>query len=125
MKAFSLEEYLKNPSKKVVTRKGLSVRILATDLEDEDFPIAAAIENRYPVAYTSIGRRNYELKHDDDNDLFFATEKREGWLNIYRSKEYGFYTRGKYPYNSKDEADKVAKANHRTFFATVKVEWEE
>ena len=75
MKPFSLEEYLANPSKKVVTRYGLPVRILATDLADADFPIAAAIENRYPVAYTSRGRKNYELKHDDDIDLFFATEK--------------------------------------------------
>lgn len=31
----------------------------------------------------------------------------------------------KNPYKSKEEADEVAKANFRTFFVTVKVEWEE
>ena len=32
MKQFSLEEYLANPSKKVVTRDGRNVRIICTDL---------------------------------------------------------------------------------------------
>ena len=77
MKPFSLEEYLKNPNRKIVTRKGYPVRILAIDLEDEDFPIAAAIDNRYPMSYTSRGTVNYELRHEDDRDLFFATEKHE------------------------------------------------
>ena len=31
MKNFNLEEYLKNPSRKVVTRAGISVRIICTD----------------------------------------------------------------------------------------------
>lgn len=33
MKPFNLEEYLANPSKKVVTRKGLDVRIVCTDVK--------------------------------------------------------------------------------------------
>ena len=53
MKQFNLEEYTKNPNRKVVTRAGDPVRILAIDLEDKDFPIAAAIDNRYPLSYTS------------------------------------------------------------------------
>ena len=31
MKQFSIEEYLKNPDRKVVTRNGLPVRIICTD----------------------------------------------------------------------------------------------
>lgn len=31
MKQFNLDEYLKNPQKKVITREGLSVRIICTN----------------------------------------------------------------------------------------------
>ena len=42
MKEFNLNEYLKNPSQKVVTRDGRSVRIVCSDLK-QDFPIVALI----------------------------------------------------------------------------------
>ena len=124
MKRFSLEEYLKNPSKKVVTRMGRKVRIICTDREDSIYPVVALVkdDNReldILVAYTKDGiPAGY-----DEEPLFFVPEKKEGWLNIYRS-ESGFYLRGN-PYKSKEEADEVAKANHKTFCATVKIEWEE
>ena len=38
MKQFNLDEYLKNPTKKVITRDGNSVRILCTDAKG-NFPI--------------------------------------------------------------------------------------
>ena len=125
MKAFSLEEHLKNPSKKVVTREGKKVRIICTDARGS-YPVVALIEESYydnALSYTDDGK----LYNGESNvyDLFFAPEKHEGWLNIYRSDECGFYMRGKSPYTSKEEADKVAKANPKTFFTTVKVEWEE
>ena len=126
MKAFSLEEYLKNPSKKVVTKEGKTIkRILCTDARG-NYPIVALIEEGCydnALSYTKDGK----LYAGESNvyDLFFAPEKHEGWLNIYRSDECGFYMRGKSPYKSKEEADKVAKANPKTFFTTVKIEWEE
>ena len=127
MKEFSLEEYLKNPEREVVTRDGRKVRILCTDRKG-DTPIIALVNDandgqEYGYAFYSDG----ESFSDEDNelDLFFAPEKHEGWLNIYRSNECGFYIRGKSPYKSKEEADKVAKANPKTFFTTIKVEWEE
>ena len=43
MKQFSLEEYLKNPSRKVVTRDGRNVKIHCTDLMYGP-PIVAKIE---------------------------------------------------------------------------------
>ena len=124
MKAFSLEEYLKNPSKKVVTREGKTIkRILCTDARG-NYPIVALIEEDYydnVFSYTKDGN----LYDGETNlyDLFFAPEKHEGWLNIYRS-ESGFYLRGN-PYKSKEEADEVAKANYKNFCTTVKIEWEE
>lgn len=43
MKQFNLEEYLKNPNRKVVTRDGRSARIISTDAKGE-FPIIALVE---------------------------------------------------------------------------------
>ena len=124
MKRFSLEEYLKNPSRKVVTRDGGNVRIVCTDVKSKIYPILALVDNgngEVPTRYTKYGK--FISKDESLYDLFFATEKHEGWLNIYRS-ESGFYLRGN-PYKSKKEAKKVAKANYKTFCAIVKIEWEE
>ena len=126
MKQFNLEEYLENPSKNVVTRMGRNVRIICTDREDSIYPIIALIkddkrESEILVTYTKDGiPYEYNAAY---YTLFFAPEKKEGWLNIYRS-ESGFYLRGN-PYKSKEEADEVAKANYKTFCTTVKIEWEE
>ena len=41
MKEFSLEEYLKNPNRKIVTRDWRNVRIICTDRQGEGRPILA------------------------------------------------------------------------------------
>ena len=126
MKAFNLEEYLKNPKRKVVTRDGRNVRIVCTDVKSESYPVLALVDNgdeEICNSYTKEGR--FRTDNEVPRDLFFASEKHEGWLNIYRSDECGFYMRGESPYKSKEEADKVAKANAKTFFTTIKIEWEE
>ena len=126
MKQFNLEEYLKNPERKIVTRDGRAVkRILCTDVNGK-YPIVVVIENHddnteRAISLTKDGK--YTDGSSDNKDLFFTSEKHEGWLNIYRS-ESGFYLRGN-PYKSKEEADEVAKANYKTFCTTVKIEWEE
>lgn len=77
MEKFNLEEYLKNPSRKVVTRDGRKVRIICTDMNYKNHPIVALIahdndtENIY--TYTKDGEwDNYE---STTYDLFFAPEK--------------------------------------------------
>ena len=125
MKPFSLEEYLKNQKRKVVTRNGRSARIICTDAKG-NYPIVALIEEGgydNALSYTKDGK--LYVGETNDYDLFFAPEKHEGWLTIYRSNECGFYIRGNSPYKSKEKADVVAKANPKTFFTTIKVEWEE
>ena len=122
MKQFNLEEYLKNPSREVITRDGRNARIICTDAKN-DYPIVALIEapngkERQPCGYKKDG--TYVVGEKLSCDLFFAPEKHEGWLNIYHS-ENGFYLRGT-PYKTKEE---VAKANHETFCTTIKFEWEE
>ena len=126
MKRFNLEEYLKNPSKEVVTRMGRKVRIICTDMEDPIYTIVALVKDNdreleILVTYTKDGiPAEYNEAY---YTLFFMPEKKEGWLNIYRS-ERGFYLRGN-PYKSKEEADEVARANYKNFCTTVKIEWEE
>lgn len=121
MKQFNLEEYLKNPSKKVVTKDGRAVtRILCTNAKG-NYPIVALVESRNSIAeqafsYTKNG------KHLDGTicqvDLFFATEKHEGWVNVYRNFD-GLMC------GSVFATEEDAKCNAKTAIATIKIEWEE
>ena len=87
MKQFSLEEYLENPDRKVVTREGFSVRIICTDKvcnkKVSQKPIIALInfgDREVVYSYYSDGISSLSLP---EFDLFFATEKKTGWVNIY------------------------------------------
>ena len=83
MRQFNLEEYLKNPSRKVVTRNGKNVRIICTDAKFIR-PIVALIESNgadaiqfyYPNGKTtdSIG---ILAALRTPIDLFFAPKKRD------------------------------------------------
>ena len=121
MKQFSLEEYLKNPSRKVVTRNGRKVtRILCTDARGQ-YPIVALVEaldddKESAFSYTKDGHFDPDEEHI--YDLFFAQEKHEGWVSVYRDLESGELYCG-YVYDSEEEAKK------RGGIATVKIEWEE
>ena len=56
MKPFSLEEYIKNPSRKIVTRDGKPVKILCTNLVS-DKPVTAQIDGTgYSLSYTKDGK---------------------------------------------------------------------
>ena len=124
MKQFNLAEYLKNPSKKVVTRDGRSVRIVCTDRVLGTFPVLAlvmeksGIENSY--SYKTNGQ--YYESGISNSDLFFATEKHEGWTPVYRG--HTGKIRFGYAYATKKEAEEASKYDVR-FLTTAKVEWEE
>ena len=77
MKAFNLEEYLKNPSRKLITRDGRKVRILCTEARGY-YPIVALVErNNSEVddafSYTKDGR--FLTIETDERDIFFAPEE--------------------------------------------------
>ena len=126
MKQFNLAEYLKNPSKKVVTRDGRSVRIVCTDRVLGTFPVLAlvmeksGIENSY--SYKTNGQ--YYESGISNSDLFFATEKHEGWMNVYRNKETGIMSFGAVLHTSREEAEELAKPSDY-YVTTAKIEWEE
>ena len=126
MKRFNLEEYLKNPSKKIVTRDGKAVRIICTDREDSIYPIVALIqdnnrESEFLAAYTKDGipAEYTEVYYT----LFFVPEKKEGWLNIYLDAENSGYV-GTCIYKSKEEAEESGK-KWSCYITTLKIEWEE
>ena len=56
-------------------------------------------------------------------DLFFAPEKHEGYINIYRN-EYKDYYKGKIIYFSKEDAIKRGEKTP-DYITTTKIEWEE
>ena len=123
MKQFSLEEYLKNPSKRVVTRDGRNVRIICTDHDNISYPIVGAIKGYdFPFCFSEDG---YVVgsKCTDANDLFFAPEKHEGWINLYKNEDGISWISPNY-FTSKKEAEEEGKA-HTCSVTTIKIEWEE
>lgn len=123
MKQFNLEEYLKNPKKKVATRDGRSVRIICTDFDNPKFPVIGEIEGgNWPISFTTKGLFN---SYGESNyDLFFAPEKYEGWLNVYRHTDTGEVTFGAILHTSREKAEKIGIADNY-YAATAKIEWEE
>ena len=121
MKPFSLEEYLAKPSKKVITRGGSTVKIHCTNYRDEK-PIIAEIEGSgESLSYHKDGR--YFPDTESVRDLFFATEKREGWVNIYKGGNRDYFTLGALIYDQKEDAERCRI--EETCVATVKIEWED
>ena len=129
MKAFSLEEYLKNPNRKVVTRNGRSARIICTDAKG-NYPIVVLIEEGgydNALSYTKDGK--LYVGETNDYDLFFAPEKHEGWVNIYKAgvqRETLGYLQTRYVGSSIWPTEEAAKtAADPDPVATIKIEWEE
>ena len=123
MRFFNLDEYLKDPSQKVVTRDGREVRIICTDMKsyDDDKIVTLVTKNdgeEVLLCYRKSGRASYS----PDFDLFFAPVKKEGWVNINFSVDKGKYV-GEEIYRSEDEA--IENSKFGIYIATVKIEWEE
>ena len=124
MKQFNLEEYLKNPSKKVVTRDGRNVRISCTDRKSEEQPIVALVsslteDSEYVGTYRKDGIWSTS-GCASELDLFFAPEKHEGWVNLYKDNDNVYASMDIFKTKEKAEALSCSSC-----IATVKVEWEE
>lgn len=125
MKQFSLEEYLKNPNRKVITRDGRNVRIICTDKRKDDYPIIALCSTYtgYESCYSYLPNGKRWLWDDSPIDLFFAPEKHEGWVNVY--KGYVYYNLGDTEiYSSENEAKKYIVKNCG-YVNTIRIEWED
>lgn len=127
MKEFSLEEYLANPKRKIVTRNNMPVRIICTDKKG-DKPIVALVydeERDLELSNTYYPDGRVFRNAEDWRDLFFAPTKHEGWIFVYCD----VYNDGKERtsreiYRTKQEAID-ASDDVRGYRATIKIEWEE
>lgn len=121
MKQFILEEYLKNPKRKIVTRDGRKVRIVCVDFDNPDFPVIGEIKGyKWPISFTTNGEPVKGAKLS--NDLFFAPTKYTDYINLYRNG--GGYFLGGGVYTSEGNAKNIAKGDDQ-YITTIKVEWEE
>ena len=124
MKPFSLEEYLKNPTRKVITGGGKSVRIICTNKLDSTTPIVALIykgAEEVIQLYTKEGRiiSKYPcFKYD----LFFAPVKKSGWINLYKINS--IISPGPRAYDTEEEAESAA-VDKSNYISTIKIEREE
>lgn len=122
MKPFNLEEYLKNPERRVVTRDGRAVKIHCTNY-NSNFPIIAEIEGTHSSDSFNKEGKFYQISNSE-NDLFFAPEKKEGWINIFKYNFSEPFIGDMHIFKSKVEAEESAK-NDRTYVKSIKIEWEE
>lgn len=126
MKQFNLEEYLKNPSRKVVTGDGRNARIVCTDVKDDDYPILVLVEqpensNHEDVySYTKDGHYYTADSLPCENNLFFAPKKHERWVNLYKEDDNIYASMDTFRTKEKAEALRCSSC-----IATVKIEWEE
>ena len=128
MKQFSLEEYLKNPSRLVVTRNGRPVRILCTDRVDkeEGYVIVGLLpHDANSLQPISLWKANGLSALMEEDDIFFTPVKQEGYVNVFDFAS-GART-DECVYDTFEEAVRFAKKNpdSKYYKATVKIEWEE
>ena len=135
MKQFNLTEYLENPELKVVTRDGHPARIVCTDAKGA-FPVVALI-------YSETEKSDHAHRFKEDGsftdlpgctnhyDLFFATTKHAGWVNIYRVNDArtGTTFEPGAIFKTKEEALKYKHLrcciSGITYLNTIYIEWED
>ena len=124
MKEFNLDEYLKNPSQKVVTRDGREVRIVCTDMKSRYKIVGIVYDKKDDTESVEVFQENGTLFiHTTSNyDLFFAPVKKEGWVNIYDITRTNCISR---IYKTKEEAETIGKGCKSGYITTTKIEWEE
>ena len=125
MKQFSLEEFKKNPNRKVVTRDGRPVRIICTDANG-DYPVVALIKDKkrdQPETYTPDGV--FFPDEETSRDLFFDAATKKGFVNLYRT-EKGMIIFGNVRETKEEALDELEKAaNTCKHIDTIQIEWEE
>ena len=125
MKQFSLDEYKKNPSRKIVTRDWRTVRIICTDFQS-DKPIIGLVkdkeENKERAYNFSEDGRQYPTEDvvESNLDLFFVPIKKEGWVNIYQDNKFKWNS----IFDTKEEAEEIGKSLDN-YITTIKIEWEQ
>ena len=124
MEQFSLEKYLANPSRKVVTRSGHSVRIICTDRKAFQAEPSRKVIGLVDMSYCEEAKiwyekGNYYANSISSFDLFFAPETHEGWINIFDNT-----CPGNMIFDTKEVAEEQGMS-FAGYVTTIKIEWEE
>lgn len=127
MEQFSLAEYLKNPTRPLVTRDGNSVRIICTDRNNKKYPIVALAQIfgvEEMCSYTEDGI--YLSGTPSSRDLFFAPvpkTKKVGWMNVCKyGDDKHFSLVGGVIHPTREEA---LKCKSEYSVDTIQIRWEE
>ena len=123
MKPFDIE--LAKQGKPVCTRDGRPVRILCYDfITPEIYPIVALVKlasgQETIVCYKENGSQ-YLGKKERCTDLMMASEKKEGWINIYHGS--GIPYPEDHIYDSKEKAFEMRDID--SYVDTILIKWEE
>ena len=129
MVKFSLEEYLKDTSRKVVTRDGREVRIKCTDMDGINGMVIVGLvrddlmNKERPLTWTKEGQYFVQVG-ESAYDLFFEDGKepvvRKGWVNVYKSPGGEIILGG--VRKSKEEAEQIGQ---RDSIDTIEISWKE
>ena len=132
LKPFDLEAA--KAGKPVCTRDGRKARIICFDAKNKDEKniIALVSSKDCPgfenlIAYPNNG--NYYRGYENNGDLMMLLEKKEGWVNIYKSDNGTYYT-GAIFYEKNDALVNTTEIEITTGISrdcidTVKISWEE
>lgn len=123
LKPFSLE--LAKQGKPVCTRDGRKARVLCYDFkQNEEYPILVAVENKdgkeCALLYSNDGIS--EMYKSSNNELVMFSEKKEGWVNVYKECDGEYYVE-KVVYKIKGHA--VENASSQNYVGTVRIEFYE
>lgn len=118
--------------KPVCTRDGRKARILCYDFkQNEEYPILVAVENKdgkeCALLYSNDGIS--EMYKSSNNELAILPERKEGWVNIYKSDNGTYYT-GAIFYEKNDALVNTAEIEittgiPRDCIDTINISWEE
>jgi len=125
LKPFDIEKA--KAGAKVVTRNGKNVRIICYDKIGTEHPIVALIDSGYvEMVFSFTEKGSYDSsERPHPNDLFLLSEKKEGWVNVYRDKyEFCKVKLGPHVYISEIDA-KSSRKDCPEYITTIKIEWEE
>lgn len=119
MKEFNLEEA--KQGKPVYSEDGQGTRIIRFDRENKKLSIVALDDDcklGEVISEQAIEDKFYEAIDYCYSDLILATDKREGWINIYSNG-----TCDGHVFDTESEAKAFAKKDGTYVTTTIKVEW--
>lgn len=127
MKPFDLEKA--KAGAKVCTRDGRDARIICFDRNDNSGFHIVALVTKSDIGeecntYTQNGKHIGE-KWISQSDLMMATEKKVGWINLYRSNNAHILSNCIYSNERDARESAMLGVDYEYYIQTIKIEWEE